>query len=216
MGKSLDPTLATRLNAALRPDWTRTLAARRIVAGLLVLLAGLAAVRSDPDGERTGAVVAARDITPGIELTSDDVRIDQVMSTTLPDGSLGDLAAVVGAVPAGPIRRGEVITDVRLLDSRLAEAAAGPDARIVPLHLSDPALLDLVRAGDVVDVLAAPADAETPATVLASAAVVLMVSPKPNPTSPGDDRVVLVALPADTANAVAGAALTDVVTLTFR
>ena len=42
----------------------------------------------------------------------------------------------------------------------MAEAAvgstAGPGARIVPLHLADGALIDLVRVGDVVDVLAAP------------------------------------------------------------
>ena len=55
-----------------------------------------------------------------------------------------------------------MLTDVRLLGSRLAESTAGPGARIVPLHLADSALIDLVRVGDVVDVLTAPAgDAPT-------------------------------------------------------
>ena len=66
--------------------------------------------------------------------------------------------AIVGATLAGPARRGEVLTDVRLLGPRLAESAAGPDARIVPIPLADAALMDLVRPGDVVDIVAAPAD----------------------------------------------------------
>ena len=36
--------------------------------------------------------------------------------------------AVVGSTLAAPARRGEVITDVRILGSRLTVAAAGPDA----------------------------------------------------------------------------------------
>lgn len=216
MGQSLNPTLLTRLSSALRPDWTRTIVARRVVAGLLVVLAAVAAFRSDPDEQRHEALVAARDIGPGVELTEEDVRVDLVASTSLPDGFLSELDVVLGDVPAGPIRRGEVITDVRVLDSRLAEVAAGPDARIVPLHLTDPALLDLVRAGDVVDVLAAPSDGAIRPQVVASGAVVVMVSPKPKSPSSGDDRVILVALPADTANAVAAATLTDAVTLTFH
>ncbi|MDY6870105.1 MAG: flagellar biosynthesis protein FlgA, partial [Actinomycetota bacterium] len=50
MGESLDPTPLARLTG-LRPDWTRTVAARRIAAAALVVLAAVAAVRSDPDGD---------------------------------------------------------------------------------------------------------------------------------------------------------------------
>lgn len=216
MRQSLDPTPFERFSAALRPDWSRTVAARRTAAGVLVLLAAVAAVRSDPRGERSAAVIAVRDISPGVELTTDDVRVDHLASSTLPDGAMADLASAVGSVPAGPIRRGEVITDVRLLDSRLAEASAGPDARIVPLHLTDGALLDLVRTGDVVDVLAASADGDAAPRVVATAAVVVMVSPRSKSATAGEDRVVLVALPADTANRVAAATLSDAVTLTFH
>jgi len=83
----------------------------------------------------------------------------------------------VGSTLAGPARRGEVLTDVRLLGPRLAQSAAGPDARIVPLHLADSALLDLTRPGDVVDVLAASDDDTDPRVVATDAIVVpLMVS----------------------------------------
>jgi Flp pilus assembly protein CpaB len=219
MGDSLNPTALSRLRSALRPDWSRTVAARRIAAGALVVLAAVAALRSDPDGDRSEIVVATRDLAPGIELTEDDVRLETRTATTVPDGSASDIAAVVGAMLAGPARRGEVITDVRLLGPRLAESAAGPDARIVPLHLADSALLDLIRAGDVVDVLAAT----TPETgddsrprVIATDAVVVLVSEKQQGAGSGSDRVVLVALPAHAANEVAGAALVQTVTLTFH
>ncbi|MEB3980287.1 SAF domain-containing protein [Mycobacterium sp. 663a-19] len=226
MGQSsLNPTLLRRLSAALRPDWTRTVLARRVAAGALVVLAGVATLRSNPDGDRVDVVVAARDLTPGIALTADDVRIEKRSAATVPDGARSDLSAAVGATLASPTRRGEVLTDVRLLGSRLAEAAlgpkAGPGARIVPLHLVDSALIDLVRVGDVVDVLAAPdtdASAGAPAAtkVVATDAVVVLVSARQKAQAADGDRVVLVALPARVANTVAGSALGQAVTLTLH
>jgi len=222
---SLNPTLWRRISASLRPDWSRTVLARRVAAGALVVLAGIAALRSDPDGDSTEVVVAARDLRPGAALSPDDVRLEKRSATSLPDGSQADLRAVVGSTLAGPTRRGEVLTDVRLLGSRLAEAAigskAGPGARIVPLHLADGALIDLVRVGDVVDVLAAPAtdpSATTPAVtkVVATDAVVVLVSAKPKVQAADSDRVVLVALPARVANTVAGSTLGQAVTLTLH
>jgi SAF domain len=209
----------------LRPDWTRTVLARRVAAGALVVLAGVAALRSNPDGDRVDVVVATRDLTPGAALTLDDLRIEKRLATTVPDGSQANLETVVGAMLASPTRRGEVLTDVRVLGSRLAEAAigskAGPDARIVPLHLADSALIDVLRVGDVVDVLAAPAtDAPTgtpPITkVVATDAVVVLVSAKQKVQAADSDRVVLVALPARVANTVAGSALGQAVTLTLH
>jgi hypothetical protein len=111
-----------------------------------------------------------------------------------------------------------VLTDVRLLGRRLAESAAGPDARIVPVHPVDSALADLVRPGDVVDVVAASeaggqSNPKAP-SVIAADAIVVLVSAKQK--TQAADRVVLVALPAASASAVAGAALTQTVTLTLH
>ena len=50
--------------------------ARRIAAGGLVVLAGVAALRPDPDGDRAHVVVAARDLSPGNALTADDLRLE--------------------------------------------------------------------------------------------------------------------------------------------
>jgi len=219
MGDSLNPSVLSRLLAALRPDWSRTLAARRVAAGALVILAAVVALRSNPQGDRTEIVVATHDLTSGVELTADDVRLEGRIVATVPDGSQSDIDAVIGATLAGPARRGEILTDVRVLGPRLAESVAGPDARIVPLPLADSALLDLVRPGDVVDVLAAgtsDAGADARPQLMATDAVVVLVSEKPKGAGNGSDRVVLVALPAHTANDVAAAALVQNVTLTFH
>ncbi len=191
------------------------MAARRVAAGALVVLAAVAAVRSDPDGDQTDVAVAARDLASGIALTADDVRLEKRSAATVPDGAQSGVDKIVGSTLAGPARRGEVLTDVRLLGPRLAQSAAGPDARIVPLHLADTALLDLVRPGDVVDVLAATDDDADP-RVVATEAVVVLVSEKQKGAGASGDRVVLVALPAGAANDVAGATLMQAVTLTFH
>lgn len=219
MGDSLDPSPLSRLAGVLRPDWSRTLAARRTLAGGLVLLAAVAAWRDDPRADQADVVVTTRDLAPGTELTADDVQVETRPTSSLPDGSHTDAALVIGTTLAGPARRGEVVTDVRLLGPRLAESTAGPDARIVPLSLADAALVDLVRPGDVVDIVAAPtsADAESSARLIATDAVVVLVSAKENGTVRGGaGRVVLVALPAAAAKTVAGTALVQAITLTLH
>jgi len=104
-----------------------------------------------------------------------------------------------------------------LLSPRLAEASAGPDARVVPLHLADTALLELIRPGDVVDVLAIDSqggDEPTAPRVVARGAVVVLTST--TKAAGGGEGVVLVALPAQEAVEAAGASLSQAVTLTFH
>jgi Flp pilus assembly protein CpaB len=215
--KSLNPSLATRISQWLRPDWSRTLLARRIAAAGLVVLAGVAALRPDPGGQRAPVVVAAHDLSPGAALRTDDLLLEKRLIPTIPDGAQSEIDTVAGSTLAGPARRGEVLTDVRLLGRRLAESAAGPGARIVPVHPVDSALTDLVRPGDVVDVVAA-SQTSPPSTarVIATGAIVVLVSAKQKAQAATNDRVVLVALPAASANAVAGAALGQTVTLTLH
>ncbi len=155
MGESLNPTLTIRIRQLLRPDFTRTMLARRATAGGLVILAGIAAFRPDPGDRRSDVVVAAHDLSPGLALSVSDIKLEKRSATTVPDGAQTTVDALVGTTLAGPARRGEVLTDVRVLGSRLAGLAAGPDARVVPLHLADAAVLDLIRPGDVVDVMGA-------------------------------------------------------------
>ena len=88
----------------------------------------------------------------------------------------------------------------------------------MPVHPTDAALLDLVRTGDVVDVLAvsdaAGGSVRRRSRVVATNAVVVLVSAKSKDR--GRDGVVLVALPVLKANEVAGASLSQAITLTFH
>lgn len=212
MGESLNPTVQNRISRAIKPDFARTVPARRIAAGVLVLLAGVAAWRPDPHSNSREVVVAARDLAPGITVTPDDVALSSRPAGTLPDGAVTTLDAAVGATLAGPSRRGEVLTDARVLGSRLTGLSVGPNARTVPVHLADAAVLDLIRPGDVVDVLGAPsAESTARPRLLAVAAVVVLVS-----AAAGDGRVVLVALPAAAAHTLAAATLVQDVTLTIH
>jgi Flp pilus assembly protein CpaB len=216
MGESLNPTLLERISRTLRPDFTRTARARRLAAGLLVVLAGVAALRPDATDVQREVAIATRDLSPGTPLTADDVRIENRSAATLPDGAHTDLA-IIGSTLAGPARRGEVLTDARVLGPRLAGLSAGRDARVVPLHLADAAVLDLIRTGDVVDILGAPsADANARPRVIATNAVVVLVSATAKTIGSSNDRVVLVALPASAAHALAGATLVQTVTLTIH
>ncbi|MBX7450774.1 flagella basal body P-ring formation protein FlgA [Mycolicibacterium sp. 3033] len=219
MSGSLDPTALHRLTRALRPDWLRTVVARRILAGALVVLAAAAAWRDDPRDDAVDVVVAARDLSPGSALTAQDVRLERQRRATVPDGVRTRIDDVAGSTLTGPARRGEALTDVRLLGPRLAEAAAGPDARIVAVPLADAALLDLVRAGDVVDVVAAPASSDTgaePRVIATDGIVVLVSAANGGITAQNANRVVLIALPPQSAKSVAGAALMQAVTLTLH
>ena len=48
MGESLNPTALSRLIGGLRPDWSRTMAARRVAAGALVVLAAISGAALRP------------------------------------------------------------------------------------------------------------------------------------------------------------------------
>ena len=217
MGESLNPTLLNRISRAVRPDFARTLAARRIAAGVLVVLAAVVALRPDPGHTMREVVVAARDLSPGVTLRADDVAVAKRPAAWIPDGAANAVESVIGATLAGPSRRGEVLTDARILGSRLTGLSTGADARVVPLHLADAAVVDLIRPGDVVDVLgASAADTDAHPRVVANNAVVVLVSPESTALGATNDRVVLVALPAAAATALAGATLVQSVTLTIH
>ncbi|QCQ90074.1 SAF domain-containing protein [Rhodococcus sp. SGAir0479] len=219
---TLAPTLGGRLGPFLRPGWARTDAARRAAAALLVLVAVVMVVRDGREDSGDPVVVAAHDLTPGRVLTPDDLRTVDRRGAEVPGSAVRGLDAVVGRTVASPVRGGEILTDVRLLGPRLAEAAAGTaDARVVPVRLSDAGLADLIREGDRVDVLTVGAardtDASRPptATVLASGATVVLVTPE-QPSAARRDRVVMLALAAPDASAVAAASLTDAITVTLH
>ncbi|MDJ0393972.1 SAF domain-containing protein [Rhodococcus sp. G-MC3] len=211
----LDTTLLDRI--IVRPGWTRTILLRRLGAGALALAAVVLYVQDAAAADRVSVVVAARDLKPGIKLEAGDVRIAEYSPAIVPAGAVVDVGDVLTHTVAGPIRAGEPLTDLRLLSSRLAESAVeGQDARVVPIRLTDAGVTDLLRAGDTVDVLTVGGtDDDRRARLLASNAVVVLVSPE-DARRNQRDRVVLVAMSPEDATTVAASSLIDSLTVTLH
>ena len=104
--RSLNPTLSERLSAVLRPDFAHTVLARRIAAGLLVVLAAASALRPDPAGTYVDVAVAATDLRPGTALRVEDAELQKRSVATLPDGALTNLTHLWARHSPG--RRGAV------------------------------------------------------------------------------------------------------------
>ena len=129
---------------------------RRLVAAVLVAVAaGLAvdAVAAEtPPG--VPVVVATVDLAAGVTLGDGDVEVTQAPAGLVPDGA-APLDEAVGGTLAAPLRRGEIVTDARVLGPGLL--AGQPDGSVaVPVRPSDPAAAALLRPGDRVRVLAGP------------------------------------------------------------
>jgi pilus assembly protein CpaB len=156
-------------------------------------------------------VAAARDVPAGTALTHDDLVALALPEAAVPAGALHDAAAVVGRLVAGPVRRGEALTDVRLLGAGLL--AVGADVA-VPVRLAEPATGALVQAGDTVDVLSAAPEGGAMARVIASGLTVLAVPDLPDDT--GEGALVVLAAQPSAAARLAAAAVTGRLSVTVR
>ncbi|MGN6474031.1 MAG: SAF domain-containing protein [Mycobacteriales bacterium] len=131
---------------------------RRLAAALLAAVALVMAVNAlRPAGAPTTDVwVAAHDLSGGEPLHRGDLAQERLPRVDLPAGAMVGPTAPVGVMLAAPVRRGEPLTDVRVLSPYLLAAAASPRDLAVPVRVTDgPAALALVRPGEVVSVMAA-------------------------------------------------------------
>jgi Flp pilus assembly protein CpaB len=130
---------------------------RRLVAAVLAGLAVLSAVAAvrPPAPPSVVVLAAAHDLAPGTALALADLRPVPLPAAAVPAGALRPGAEVLGRLVAGPVRRGEPLTDVRLVGPALL-AALGPGTVAVPVRFADAGAVALLRPGDRVDVLAAP------------------------------------------------------------
>jgi Flp pilus assembly protein CpaB len=194
---------------------------RQVTAGLLAALALVVALRPDPAEHPAelpadvAVVVATTDLSAGAVLTPADLRLVTLPATTAPDGVVADTGRLTGEVLAGPLRRGEPVTDVRIVGPGLWSRV--PSGQVAaPVRLADLAVAALLRPGDRVDVLATPADAGA-AEVLAAGALVLSApAVVPGPAGAGGDGGLLVlAVSAETAARLAGSATSSTLTVTL-
>ena len=211
-------------------SWHRRLVAAGLAGGAVA--AGITALTPAPPP--TVAVLAAgRDLAAGKLLENSDLSPVRLPSEAVPAGALREGDAVAGRVLAGPMRRGEPLTDVRLVGPTLL-AGHGPGLVGAPVRIADPGAVRLLRPGDVVDVLAAetslagltgepaaPAAAQAPAArVVAGGVRVLAVPAEEESALAGSDAgggaLVVLATGADVASALARAAVTARLSVTLR
>lgn len=184
-----------RLRRAVR---RQVLVRRRPLAALCVGIAVAAGVHgvTAPPPPTVEVLGAARDLPAGAVLGDDDLNLVALPPDAVPEGSIADAA---GRTLAAPVRAGEVITDVRLVGSDLADAH--PDLTTLPVRLPDAGLADLLESGDRIDLIATDPQAGG-SRVVAADALVLATPPTPDPTdatSPPGALVVLGVAPGSVA-----------------
>lgn len=210
----LDPLPWERLRAAIgRTRWINIRTLRKVAAAALILCGAMLALRPAAEAdELTPVLAAARDLAPGTALHDGDVVVTPLPTELLPAGALRDVAAVRGKILAGGARRGEPLTDVRVVGTELARLTTGNDnSAAVPVRLADPGVGELLHPGSQIDVIT-PGSSGTPAATT-TAASVIAVRP---PSDQQRERLVVVALPQEKATQVATAALNKSVAITLR
>ena len=180
---------------------------RRALAAALFIAAGVIAVTGRAGPLPGVAVIAvARDLPAGTELVNSDLV--SVNVTSPPSGAVRQLGAGVGRLLAGPVRRGEVLTDVRLVSDQGPDPGPGRVAVPVPV---DPATVELLRPGAHVAVLAVTEAGAV--TVLATESVVLTIPP-PSKAQPAK-RLVVLGVPIAAADRITALAVTGRLALRF-
>lgn len=208
------------------------MAALLLAASAVAALTALAPARP----ASTEVVVAAHDLPAGQLLRPADLAVVELPVGVRPDGIVASIAALDGRTVAAPLRRGEPVTDVRLVGPGLLVGSHGLVA--APVRVADADAAALVRPGDVIDVFAASGAAvlgdaglaggdpslaggsSSRARLVAARARVLSV---PQSFSTGDPRattadgaLLVLAVNPETARALAGAASAERLSLVIR
>ena len=199
--------------ARMRRAVRRTvLARRRPLAAGCAALAVLAAVHAvEPSAARTVPVaVAAHDLASGTLLRPDDLVVRRFPADSAPVGSD---AHAIGRTLAAPVRRGEPVTDVRLVTPSLIDGYPGRVA--LPVRIADADTVALLRAGAHVALVAADPRRGSASYVAVDVPVLALPAPSDHDSgTPGltGRLVVVAALPSDV-DRIAGAAATDLLSI---
>lgn len=228
MARSLRPPLATPRSrparAALGPGGVRKDQPRRRLRGwlrrnrrlavalLLCLATGLGVQQLTPAPDATvSAWAAAKDLPAGRVLAPSDLVAVQVPPGVLPGGT-PDQTVMEGKQLAVALRKGQLLADSLLVGPGLL-AGSPPGAAAVPLRMADPASIQLVSPGQLINVVmtsgSGPEQA-APSQLLASAVPVLWTSARGGRAgqwldTAETDGLIVVAADPDQAGRLAGA-----------
>jgi Flp pilus assembly protein CpaB len=170
-----------RLERALRRSRRGLLRHRRVLSALLAAAAVFVGIRAvaPPPPDTVAVLTASRDLASGEVLGSADLAVVRFAEGTAPAGRR-TRDEVVGRTLASPMRRGEPVTDARLVQPSLLDGYPGRVA--VPVRVPDAGAVRLLRVGDRVDLLMAAPRGSGPAEVSVAGAPVIAV---PRASPPG-------------------------------
>lgn len=209
----MPPLLQTDIPEQLDRVGRWLLRRRRLLASLLFsVAAGLTVQQLVPATEiQVDAVVARSDLPAGSVLEPEDLTVVRLPPRALPRTTYAAAAPLVGRQLAGALREGSIITDADVVGPGLL-AGAPPGAVAVPLRPADPSTVQLVGAGQRIDIAVSTGSdfAESARTKILAKGVVVLWTSSGSPESglvPTGDRqgLVVVAAEADQAAALAGA-----------
>lgn len=192
--------LRTRLATARRAVLRR----RRPLAALAAGVAVAAAVHTlaAPPPARVPVLTAAHDLGAGSVVGADDLVRVGFAAGTVP----ADLAAdPVGRTVATAVRRGEPLTDVRLVAPALSDASLSAEGRVAtPVRLPDAGMAGLLAVGDRIDLVATDPQTGTAETVASGVPVLALPRTVPRADTPGA-LVVVGVLPGEVTTVTAAA-----------
>lgn len=213
MHHTSDPSPLADRRTRLRRVVRRTVLARRrpLAAGCaaVAVLAGVHAARPAPS-PTVAVTVAARDLDSGTVLRPDDVVVRRFPAGSAPHGAA---TGTVGRTLAAPVRRGEPVTDVRLVGPALVSGYPGRVA--LPVRIADADVVGLLHVGDHVDLVAADPRAGTASYLAVDVPVIALPAPVEQGTvSAGPTgRLVVVAAAPSEVDRIAGAAATELLSV---
>lgn len=207
------PSPRDSLTRLLRPVRRAVLRRRRVLAAVLTAVAVASGIHAAYGAApaRVPLLVAAHDLPAGVVLTGDDLTEVAFAPGSVP----ADLATeAVGRTLAAPLRRGEPVTDVRLVGPGLAEGYPGVTA--VPVRLPDAGMVDLLRVGDRVDLVAADPQGSGAEVIATDVPVLAIPRVSADPSGTGlSGRLVVVGADDSEVSRIADAAVRYFLTFTF-
>ncbi|MEO3812044.1 Flp pilus assembly protein CpaB [Sphaerisporangium sp. B11E5] len=191
---------------------------RRLLAALLAATALWCVTLAVQPPPTTPVLAAAHDLSSG-PLTTTDLTVVNLPTTAVPDGALLPGTDITGRVLAAPLRRGEPLTDVRLLGPALIDTY-GPGMRATPVRIHDATAATLLHPGDTVDVIGTTSQwddtpTQGPPTVIRSLKVIATPKPPPDQLTETGTLIVL-ATTSDQATTLAHAATTSRLSVTLH
>ena len=168
---------------------------RRKLAVLAAVAAVLTAISAatPPPAATMSVVVTTRRVPPGATLTNADLDLRKVDPAAIPEQPVTELTGVTGRVAGAALARGQVLTAV---DLTVPTAPSRPGRVLMPLRLSEAEVVDLLRVGDRVSVLAALPDSA--AAKVVGRDILVVGLPTPADTSrPAAERGSLVLVEVD-------------------